>query len=125
MTTTTADFPYLSLLTALPLLGAIVVGLLPRSAAGLAKVVALLFSLATLGLGAATWVAYKAAGARLQLRESYSWIPTWDARFTFAVDGIALVMIALIVVFVPLVIVYSWQETAVETGQAPKRSVKA
>src|SRR5262252_9467664 len=115
--TSNSTFPYLSLLTALPLLGAIVVGLLPRGATGLAKVVSLLFSLATLGLGIATWLAYKVDGARLQLRESYTWIPNWDARFTFAVDGIALVLIALTVVFVPLVIIYSWQETSAETGE--------
>ncbi len=123
--TSTSAFPYLSVLTLLPLLGALVVGLLPRSATAVAKVVALLFSLATLGLGVAAWLAYKTDGARLQLHESYPWIPTWDARFTFAVDGIALVMVALIVVFVPLVIVYSWQDTSLETGQASKRSAKA
>ncbi len=122
---TDAEFPYLTLLTALPLVGAIVVALLPRAAVGLAKVVALLFSLATLGLGVAAWLAYDTNGARLQLRESYPWISTWDARFTFAVDGIALVMLALVVVFVPLVIIYSWQETSLETGQPAKRSAKA
>jgi NADH-quinone oxidoreductase subunit M len=118
-------FPYLSVLTTLPLVGAIVVALLPRAAVNLARVVALLFSLATLGLGVATWLAFDANGSRLQLRESYPWIPSWDARFTFAVDGIALVMIALIVVFVPLVILYSWQDTAAETGQTAKRSPHA
>ena len=46
-------------------------------------------------------------------------------RFTFAVDGIALVMLALIVVFVPLVILYSWHETPAETGQPAKRSTHA
>ena len=122
---TDSDFPYLSLLTALPLVGAVVVAALPRTATAVARVVALAFTLVELGLGVATWLAYDAGGARLQLRESYPWIPTWDARFTFAVDGIALVMIALIVVFVPLVIIYSWQETSVETGQPAKRSPKA
>jgi len=122
---TNANFPYLSVLTALPLLGALVVALLPRAATALAKVAALLFSLAELGFGIAAWVAYDANGTRLQLRESYAWIPTWDARFTFAVDGIALVMIALIVVFVPLVILYSWRDIEAETGQPSKRSTKA
>jgi NADH-quinone oxidoreductase subunit M len=46
-------------------------------------------------------------------------------RFTFAVDGIALVMIALIVIFVPLVILYSWHETRDETGEPAKRSTHA
>ncbi len=122
---TEATFPYLSTLTALPLVGALVLAFLPRSAVTPAKVLALVFSLATLGLGVATWLAFDANGARLQLRESYPWIPTWDARFTFAVDGIALVMLALIVIFVPLVILYSWHETSAETGEEAKRSPRA
>ena len=40
-----AEFPFLSLLTGLPLVGAIVVAFLPRSAVGLAKAVALVFAL--------------------------------------------------------------------------------
>ena len=120
-----AGFPYLSLLTALPLVGALVVALLPRALPGLARQVALGFSLLTLGLGVATWLAYDAGGARMQLHESYPWIPNWNVRFTFAVDGIALVMIALIVVFVPLVILYSWHETRDETGEPAKRSTHA
>ena len=45
-------FPYLTVLTALPLVGALVVALLPRSrAATLAKQVALVWSLVVLGLG--------------------------------------------------------------------------
>jgi NADH-quinone oxidoreductase subunit M len=119
------DFPYLSLLTGLPLLGALVVALLPRSWPGLARQVALVWSLAVLGLTVAMWFAFSPGGPRFQLRESYPWIPTWDARFTFAVDGIALVLIALIAVFMPLVVIYSWNEVMGETGTPPKRSVNA
>jgi NADH-quinone oxidoreductase subunit M len=120
-----ADFPYLSLLTGLPLIGALIVAFLPRSRPALAKQVALVWSLVVLGLFIAMWFAFKAGGPRFQLRESYPWIPTWDARFTFAVDGISLVMIALIAVFVPLVIIYSWNETHGEPGAPAKRSVNA
>src|SRR5690242_4378503 len=105
-----ANFPYLSLLTGLPMLGALVVAFVPRSRPRIAKQLALLFTLVTLGIGVATWLAFKPNGDRFQLRESYPWIPTWDVRLTFAVDGIALVMIALIVVFVPLVVIYSWND---------------
>ena len=120
-----ADFPYLSLLTVVPLFGALVVGLLPRGRPTLAKQVALVFSLAVLGLTVAMWLAFSPDGARFQFRESYPWIPTWDARFTFAVDGIALVMIALIAVLVPVVVIHSWNEAGGETGTPAKRSVPA
>ena len=107
------DFPYLSLLTGLPLLGALVVALLPRDRPGPGPQVALVWSLAVLGPRRRRCGSPSTPdGPRFQLRESYPWIPTWDARFTFAVDGIALVMIALIAVFVPLVVLYSWNEAA-------------
>ena len=120
-----AGFPYLSVLTVLPLVGALVVALLPRSLPNLAKQLALAVSVLTLGLGVATWLAFTPSGPRFQLRESYPWIPTWNVRFTFDVDGIALVMIALIVVLVPLVMLYSWHETRAETGEPAKRSTHA
>jgi NADH-quinone oxidoreductase subunit M len=117
-----AGFPYLSVMTALPLVGALVVALLPRGQTALAKRIALVVSLAVFGLFVAAWVAYDPNGSRLQLQESYTWIPIWNVRFTFAVDGIALVMLALIAIFVPLVILYSWNETHTETGVPAKRS---
>jgi len=120
-----AGFPYLSILTALPLVGALVVGLMPRSRPALAKQAALVFSLAVLGLLVAMWLAFEPGGKRFQFRESYTWIPTWDARLTFAVDGISLVMIALIAVLVPLVVLHSWNEAQGEAGDPARRSVPA
>jgi NADH-quinone oxidoreductase subunit M len=115
-------FPYLSVLTVAPAVGAAVVALLPRSRPALAKQAALGWSIAVLGLTVATWLAFNAGGDRFQLRESYPWIPHWGVNFTFAVDGIALVMVALIAVLVPLVILASWHD-AEKPGV--KRSVPA
>ncbi|MEV4758188.1 NADH-quinone oxidoreductase subunit M [Micromonospora sp. NPDC049559] len=105
-----SDFPFLSVLTIAPLVGALVVAFLPRSRPELAKRVALVWSLAVLVLSAFMWVAFKAGGDRLQFRESYEWIPRWGVNFTFAADGIALVMLMLIAVLVPLVILASWHD---------------
>jgi NADH-quinone oxidoreductase subunit M len=104
------DFPYLSVLTAAPLVGAVVVALLPRHSPELAKRVALGWSLAVLVLAGVTWAAFETGGERLQLRESYEWIPRWGINFTFATDGIALVMLALIALLVPVVILASWHD---------------
>ncbi|HCT80339.1 MAG TPA: NADH-quinone oxidoreductase subunit M [Micromonosporaceae bacterium] len=111
---------YLSLLTVVPLLGALAVAFVPRTKPELAKRLALLTSLAVLGLAVATWFAFEAGGERLQLRESYAWIPAWDAKFTFAVDGISLVMLILTALLVPIVILASWRD--LDSG---KRSVPA
>jgi NADH-quinone oxidoreductase subunit M len=113
-----SDFPYLSVLTLAPLVGALVVAFIPRSRSELAKMVALGWSIAVLALSVVMWVAFQAGGARFQFRESYAWIPTWGVRFTFAADGIALVMLMLITVLVPLVILASWHD-----AEGSRRSV--
>jgi NADH-quinone oxidoreductase subunit M len=112
------SFPYLSVLTVAPAVGGLVVTFLPKDKPELAKRVALGWSVAVFALAVAMWVGFKAGGARFQFRESYRWIPAWDARFTFAADGIALVMLALIALLVPLVILASWHD-----AEGSKRSV--
>jgi NADH-quinone oxidoreductase subunit M len=113
------DFPFLSILTLLPLVGALVVGFLPRNKAQLAKTVALAWSLVVLVLSIVMWIAFKVGGDRFQFHESYQWIPSWDARFTFAADGIALVMLMLIAVLVPVVILASWNDVDEEKRSVP------
>lgn len=105
-----SNFPFLSVLTVAPLVGALVVAFLPRSRPELAKRVALGWSLAVLVLSVFMWAAFSAGGDRFQFRESYAWIPNWGVSFTFAADGIALVMLMLITVLVPLVILASWHD---------------
>ena len=114
-----ADFPFLSILTLLPLVGAVVVAVIPRTRAELARRVAFVWSLVVLVLSIVMWVAFKVGGDRFQFRESYAWIPNWDARFTFATDGIGLVMLMLVTVLMPIVILAEWQEIDEETRSVP------
>ncbi|MGH3982857.1 MAG: proton-conducting transporter membrane subunit, partial [Pseudonocardiaceae bacterium] len=93
----------------LPLLGSVVVALM-RSEPVAAKATAMAFALAELVLAALAWAAYQPGGQRLQLLLSTEWIPAFGARFALGVDGIALVMIALIAVLVPIVMGSSWAE---------------
>jgi NADH-quinone oxidoreductase subunit M len=113
-----SGFPFLSVLTLLPLVGAVVVAVIPKTKSELAKIVALSWSLVVLVLSIVMWIAYQIGGDRFQFRESYPWIPSWDARFTFATDGIALVMLMLIAVLMPVVILASWHD-----ADQSKRSV--
>ena len=113
-----SDFPFLSVLTVAPLVGALVVAVLPRRRPELAKQVALGWSLLVLALSVVMWVTWQTGGERFQFRESYPWIPNWGVNFTFAADGIALVMLMLIAVLVPLVILASWHD-----AESSKRSV--
>ncbi|MFD2763744.1 NADH-quinone oxidoreductase subunit M [Micromonospora eburnea] len=113
-----SNFPFLSVLTVAPLVGALVVALLPRRRPDLAKLVAFGWSLLVLVLSVVMWIAFQADGDRFQFRESYAWIPNWGVNFTFAADGIALVMLMLIAILVPLVILASWHD-----AESSKRSV--
>ncbi len=101
----------LLILLVLPLVGALVVAPLKNNAAT-AKLVALAFALASLVLTAVTWFSYSIAeGApRFQLELSVPWIPAFGTSFALGVDGIALVMLALIAVLVPIVMGFSWEE---------------
>jgi NADH-quinone oxidoreductase subunit M len=114
------NFPFLTVLTVAPLVGALVVALIPGSRATLAKQVALAWSVVIFALTIAMWFSFKPNGARFQFVESYPWIPAWGVRFTFGVDGIALVMLALIAILVPLVILASWHD-----AEGGRRSVPA
>ncbi|MER5395006.1 NADH-quinone oxidoreductase subunit M, partial [Saccharopolyspora sp. NPDC002686] len=93
----------------LPIAGSVVVALL-RGNAPAAKWTALGFSLVELVLALAAWAAYDPVGPRLQLTSSVEWIPAFDIRLSLGVDGIALVMIAVIALLTPLVLGYSWGE---------------
>ncbi|MFC4148914.1 NADH-quinone oxidoreductase subunit M [Micromonospora mangrovi] len=115
-----SNFPFLSVLTVAPLVGALVVALLPRRSPDLAKLVAFGWSLLVLVLSVIMWITFQANGDRFQFRESYAWIPNWGVNFTFAADGIALVMLMLIAILVPLVILASWHD-----AESSKRSVPA
>jgi NADH-quinone oxidoreductase subunit M len=103
-----------------PLVGAAVVAALPKDRPELAKRVAFGWSLAILAVTVVLWTQFKPGGDRFQFKNSYEWIPQWGVSFTFAADGIALVMLALIALLVPLVILASWHD-----AEQSKRSVAA
>ena len=100
------------LLTALvfaPLAGALIMALFPSEEEGLHKQLALLTSLVTLGLG--VWLLldfdYDNAG-QIQYWLDKEWIEVIGAGYTIGVDGMSLPLIALSVLVMPLVFIYSW-----------------
>jgi NADH-quinone oxidoreductase subunit M len=94
---------WLLALILLPLVGAAVVSGLRRDDK-LATRVALAFALVELVLIIPTWANYHPTGARLQQTSSMDWIPTFGIHISFGVDGIALIMIAVIAFLVPIVV---------------------
>ena len=113
------DFPWLTTIGAVPLLGAVVVAALPRKAERLAK----LLTLAVTGLVLALVIGVSLAftpGGGFQFTESVPWIPSFGARYSVGVDGVGLSLLALVAVLMPVVVLASWHEAA--GGSRPVRS---
>jgi NADH-quinone oxidoreductase subunit M len=123
-------FPWLTIAGAVPLLGAIVIMLVPglpadsaeadvRARQALAKYLALAFSLITLVVVIIIAVKFQIGGPNFQFTEVYSWIPAFGVHYALGVDGIALVLIAMSAVLMPVVILASWND-----ADSGKHSVK-
>ncbi|GLW65865.1 NADH-quinone oxidoreductase subunit M [Actinomadura rubrobrunea] len=120
------DFPWLSVLIALPAVGALVVGVLPRAREELAKRTALGVSLLVAAVTLVMASQFDTGGPRFQFDETYWWIRAFGVHWALGVDGVALTLIGLSVVLVPLVILASWHEADRSGGvdTEPRRSVK-
>ncbi|WP_435742935.1 NADH-quinone oxidoreductase subunit M [Nocardioides sp. SYSU DS0663] len=107
------EFPWLTVLVLVPLVGAVVVAAVPR--AELAKQVALIFSVLTLGLGGVIAARYELRGG-MQLTEEVDWISAFGVHYALGVDGLSLLLVLLTVVLVPLVLAFSWTHADPGTG---------
>jgi NADH-quinone oxidoreductase subunit M len=130
-----SNFPWLTVAGAIPLAGAIAISLTPgRSAPGgdadrlarakLVKIIALVATLATLGVTIAMAVQFKPGGPQFQFAQTYQWIPQFGVHYAVGVDGIALVLILMAVVLMPVVVLASWndaEEGPDPAGVAPPR----
>ena len=120
--------PWLTILGVVPLAGALLISLLPTGRDLLAKQVALGTSLVVLVLTIVMCAQFDASsGDRFQFAQSYDWIRTFGVHYAVGVDGIALVLIALIAVLVPVVLLASWDdvESLSDGADAPAASRKS
>lgn len=126
-TVATTDVPWLTLLIVWPLVGALVLWLLPRGAraAGPAdaegtvaagprrytRQIALGVSLVEVALGVGALLAFDTGAARVhQLSETHAWISQLGVSYAVGVDGVGLALVLLSVVLVPVVILAAWRE---------------
>src|SRR5579863_10302102 len=99
--------PWLTIAGGIPLLGAIVVALLPVR---FAKLTALLFTVVDLVWVIVMATQFNPSGATFQFAQAYSWIPQFGVHYAVGVDGIALVLIGMTAVLMPVVILASWHD---------------
>ena len=109
MEVTGFDTWVLSLAVFLPLVGALVIMLIPKAYETELKLVALGSSLMALVVGAyiATQFDYGAAG-ELQFVVDKGWIDVINSRYIVGLDGLSLPLLLLSLVVVPLCLIYSW-----------------
>ncbi len=102
--------PWLTIMAGLPLLGAVVLVLMPRGRGALAPQIALGTSLVALVVGLWAALTEFEAGAGFQLTEQHEWIPTLGAFYALGVDGIGLTLVLMTLVLTPVVVLASWHD---------------
>jgi NADH-quinone oxidoreductase subunit M len=99
----------ITLMVFLPLVGAAIMLLVPGRDEETHKLIALLATVASAVIGILLLQDFDYDNARtLQFAVDKSWIEVINARYSVAVDGISLPLVALTLLVVPLVVVYSW-----------------
>ena len=96
---------------ALPLLGALLIAVLPATNSKLVKQVAFAISLLVAGVGISAALGFDLNKSGFQYVEKYSWIPALGINYQLGVDGISLILILLSVILVPIVILAGWNES--------------
>lgn len=102
------DFPLLTVIVFLPLLGAAVVALLGNARAVAGRVVAA--TVAVVDLALVAWLASRFdVDGGMQFVEKLTWVPQVGITYHLAIDGMSLAMVALSALLTVLAIVASWK----------------
>ncbi len=102
-------FPWLTVLTTVPVAGAIVLLGVTERNKNLARVLALAFSFLALVLTLFLWHSFNAATGGMQFQERHAWIPTLGVEYHIGIDGLGLLMLLLSSIVVPIGMIASWQ----------------
>jgi len=106
------DFPYLTTIIFLPIVGAILIAFLPGLSSGTIKRLAAIFTFISLALSVAVFCSFDkslAAIGIIQFEENISWIPAINAHYHLGVDGLSLPLMILMTFLGFLVVLISWK----------------
>jgi NADH-quinone oxidoreductase subunit M len=98
-----------------PLIGALIVLLIPAKKSELIKRTAFIITLLIALFSILLAVRFDKASTEFQFIQSNSWISVFNVNFAVGVDGISLVLILLSTILVPIVILATWHES--DTGR--------
>ncbi|HET6352329.1 MAG TPA: NADH-quinone oxidoreductase subunit M [Coriobacteriia bacterium] len=91
----------------LPLVGAIVVALLPKSAEGAPRPLAIVFAAANLGVASWLWANFDRTASAIQFELKLPWIPALGTSIHLGVDGLSLPMVLLTALLTLLAVIAS------------------
>jgi NADH-quinone oxidoreductase subunit M len=106
------DFPILSLITFLPLVGVLFILLIQGDEATVARNArntALLTSLFTFLLSLYMYAGFDPAASGFQFTESHRWLPGYNIKYALGVDGISIFFVLLSTFLTPICILASWE----------------
>ncbi|HET9554181.1 MAG TPA: NADH-quinone oxidoreductase subunit M [Anaeromyxobacteraceae bacterium] len=101
----------LSVVTFVPLAGAVLLALIPRDEARQHRALALVVTLVTLALSLGLWLGFDASPAapEFQFEEKYPWMSSIGIGYHVGLDGVALLLVMLTTVLMPVVVLSTWR----------------
>ncbi|MBA3233754.1 MAG: NADH-quinone oxidoreductase subunit M [Propionibacteriales bacterium] len=109
MTGDETSVPWLTILAALPLVGALVLLLVPKGTTTAVKQLALGVSLVALVLSVGMALQFEVDGG-FSFVEEYEWIASFGAHYAVGLDGLGLLLVLLTTILTPIVIMASWHD---------------
>jgi NADH-quinone oxidoreductase subunit M len=95
----------------LPLIGAVLVAIIPSDQVLRIKQAALGTTLLVAVSGVLAWIKFDSQNTALQFVESAKWIPSFGINYAVGVDGLAMVLILMSVLLAPIVVLAGWNES--------------
>ena len=103
------DFPYLSAIIFLPVIGAIIIALLPGANPRRIKLTAAFFTAVSFALSLALFAMFDRSIDGPQFVEQLSWIPAFNVQYFMGVDGLSLPLVLLTTFIGFLAVLISWK----------------
>lgn len=95
----------------LPLVGSVLIALIPTDQVLRIKQAALGTTLLVAISGVLTWIKFDSANTSMQFVQSASWVPSFGINYSVGVDGLAIVLILMSVLLAPIVVLAGWNES--------------
>lgn len=107
------NFPILSYMVFLPLMGAMLILTLPYKKAAVieskSRIIALLTTLLTFALSLMLWYNFDSSAPGIQFSERSEWIEGYNIYYYLGVDGLSILFIILTTFLMPICIISSWR----------------